>query len=713
MSAIDLLDLRVATAFYGRFASLREAQEAAIEPILAGRNVILSSGTGSGKTEAVMAPLMSRLWREAATKDSLVLLYVAPTKALVNDLEKRLYQPLYSLGLRVGIRHGDRDDLASGQRVHVLLTTPESLDVMLFRKDQALSDVRAVVIDEVHLLYNTQRGLQLSILLHRLQDQLGEPFQWVALSATIGDLSDVRGFLAVSGEAPVFLSYPSHRTIDAQIRHVRAETEFLDLIRKLTRGGLTKLLVFVDSRRECERLAGILQHDPSLRYGVFAHYSSLSPEVRLDTEKKFAASDTAICLATSTLELGIDIGDIDAVLLWGVPAGVESFLQRIGRGNRRARKTNAVCLIPDTSETVGWDALRFASLVDAARKGELPRRRPYELYGAVAQQVLSVIASDGGRFTRVAELCRIVRHKPHLDRSTVESILAQLAANGYLQAHGFKHQYGAEEPLHKLVDFQMIYGNFPAGSQTVDVYHGGKRLGDVPAINLLRIHPCSEVRFAGKCWRVQKASREKILLQPARPGHAMDFAYASGGVQTDSFVANRVWEMLHADEFPEELFESSLRRAVVEARVRLRAACASNQIPYIRAADGIRYFTFAGYLVNKALGLTSRKARFKATDASLLVPSPIDWATIQPEPAAYEDVFPLLFEPSSDQSLYQAQLPPELQLREYLEDWLKDQVVADALIRLVGSSPVAVDPASLAFFEDARRRSVSEQGKAG
>jgi len=695
---VHLLDPRVATAFYGRFESLREAQQAAIEPILAGRNVILSSGTGSGKTEAVTAPLMSRLWREAARTDALVLLYIAATKALVNDLEKRLYQPLYALGLRVGVRHGDRDDLASGQRVHVLVTTPESLDVMLFRKDAALSSVRAVVIDEVHLLYNTQRGLQLSILLQRLRERLGEPFQWAALSATIGDLSDVHGFLAGSDEAPVFLSYPSHRTIDAQIRHVVAEAGFLDLVRKLTDGRPTKLLVFANSRRECERLAGVLQHDPSLRHAVFAHYSSLSPEVRLDTEKKFAASDTAICLATSTLELGIDIGDIDAILLWGVPGGVESFLQRIGRGNRRARKTNAVCLIPDTSESVGWDALRFASLVDAASKGELPRRRPYELYGAVAQQMLSVIASDGGRFTRVAALCEIVQHKPYLDRPTVESILAQLAANGYLQPHGFKNQYGAEGPLHELVDFQMIYGNFGAGSQTVDLYHGAKRLGDVPATNLLRIHRGSEVRFAGKCWRVQKASREKILLQPAPPGDAMDFTYTSGGVGTDTFVANRVWQLLHAEEFPEDLFALSLRRTVGEAKARLQSACAINQIPYVRSADGIRYFTFASYLVNKAVGLISRKAGFKASDTSLLVPSPIDWAAIPSEPAAYESVFPLLFEASSEQSLYQSLLPLELQLREYLEDWLKDKAVADALLRLVGSSPVTVDSACIVFF---------------
>jgi ATP-dependent Lhr-like helicase len=235
----------------------------------------------------------------------------------------------------------------------------------------------------------------------------------------------------------------------------------------------------------------------------------------------------------------------------------------------------------------------------------------------------------------------------------------------------------------------------------VDLYHGKMRLGDVPVTNLLHIHRGSDVRFAGKCWRVQKASRKKVLLQPTRPGHAMDFTYTSGAVQTDSFVANRVWRLLHADQFPENLFAPSLWRTVGEARAKLQAACAINQIPYARSADGIRYFTFAGYLVNKAVGLISRKASFKASDTSLLVPSPIDWATIPSEPTAYEAVFPLLSEASPEQSLYQTLLPPKLQLREYLEDWLKDQAVADALKRLVGSSPVSMDSASVAFFADA------------
>ena len=697
--AIHQLDERVATAFYGRFHALRESQEAALAPLVSGRNVVLSAGTGSGKTEAVVAPLMSRYWRQASRADSLVLLYIAPTKALVNDLERRLYPPLCSLGLRVGIRHGDRDDLTNGPTPHLLITTPESLDVLLFRKETALQSVRAVVVDEVHLLYNTQRGLQLSILLQRLRQRLSDGIQWAALSATIGRLSDVRDFLMGAESDAVFLKYPAHRQIDAQVRHIPTEAAFRELVVRMVEGRPTKLLVFANSRRECERLAGALHHDKRLRHAVFAHYSSLSPEVRVDTERKFAASNTAICIATSTLELGIDIGDIDAVLLWGVPSGVESFLQRIGRGSRRANKTNVVCLVPDTSGSVIGDAMRFAALVTAARNGELPIRAPYELFGAAAQQCLSIIASDGGRFTRVADLCRVTSHKPYLDRETMDVVLAELATNGHLQRHGFKNQYGAEEALHQLVDYQMIYGNFGTGSQTVEVYHGSKCLGEVPAGNLLRVHRGAIVRFAGKCWRVQKASRDKILLQTTKFGSgAIDFSYASGCVHADAFVADRLWQLLHDPEFDDAIFAASLRSSVVESRDQLRRFCTRDQIPYVRSIEGIRYFTFAGYLVNKAIGLISAKPGYQADDISLLVSSPIDWPTIPAVPADYQAVFHLLYEPSSEQSVYQQQLPPALQQQEYLQDWLKDETIPRILDRLVHSTEVKVDASTIGPF---------------
>lgn len=684
------LDKSIACAFYSRFNELREAQHAAIGPLLAGLNIVLTSGTGSGKTEAVTAPLVSKYWQEAVRADHLFLLYIAPTKALVNDLEKRLHPPLATLNLRVGVRHGDRDDLKSGPKPHVLITTPESLEVMLFRKDPALRSIRAVVVDEVHLLYNTQRGLQLSVLLQRLRRILTHDLQCAALSATVGNLSHIRDFLLGAEASAELLAFSATRAIDAQIRHVEGPDQFLSLVKRMTEGRPTKLLVFADSRRECERLAGTLQADETLRHSVFAHYSSLSPEVRLETERKYAAMRTAICVATSTLELGIDIGDIDAVLLWGVPSGVDSFLQRIGRGNRRSNKTNVVCLVPDESDCVPLDAIRFAALLDAATKGELPISEPYELFGAIGQQCLSIIASDDGQFTRIADLCDLFKHKPYLQREVVELILAELASNGLLQRHGYKNRYGADEEVHRLVEMKMIYGNFGVGSQTVDLFHGAKRLGEVPAINLLLIRGSAAVRFAGKNWRVKKVSREGIHLDPAR-GKTSPIVFSYGGrkINSNPYITDRMWAFIHADGAVQDQFSNPLSETVGKFISSLRQACGYSQIPFARTPEGMRYYTFGGCIVNRAIGLFSDKPGFKADDVSLLVPSPIDWSSIPENPSKFEDFFHLLFEATAAQSIYQQQLPLELQEREYLQAWLKDTSIPRILTRLRNAKAVA------------------------
>ncbi|MCH7943620.1 MAG: DEAD/DEAH box helicase, partial [Proteobacteria bacterium] len=345
---------------------------ATIEPILLGKNVVLSAGTGTGKTEAIMAPLMAKYWREAVRTDLLTVIYIAPTKALVNDVERRLAGPLGTLGVAVGVRHGDRDDLAAGRRIHVLITTPESLEVLLFRRDDRLSGVRAIVIDEVHLLYNTQRGLQLAFLLNRLRTQTPDVLQTAALSATIASPEDIQTFFFGRDVEAQALTFSAHRPIDAHVRVITAERELVEFVKLMTDGPRAKLLMFADSRRECERLAGALTNGQCGSLEIFAHYSSLSAEVRVATEERFAASPKALCVATSTLELGIDIGDIDAVLLWGAPASVESFLQRIGRGNRRSHKTNVICLVPETAESPVREIVKFLALLDAARTGQLP-----------------------------------------------------------------------------------------------------------------------------------------------------------------------------------------------------------------------------------------------------------------------------------------------------------------------------------------------------
>lgn len=693
MTNEKLLRTSVASSFYGSFKSLHKIQDSAIYPLVNGKNVVLSAGTGSGKTEAVMAPIISKYLIEMIENDSLTVLYIAPTKALVNDLERRLYPYLSKLNLRLGVRHGDRDDMRLGQVPHALITTPESLDVMLFRRDEALKGVFAVIIDEVHLIYNTQRGLHLSILLRRLRKLVNHPIQWAAISATLGNLTHVRDFLFGVDEEAEFLEDSTSREIDAQIRFLESLQDLEDMFIKLIGGknNRGKFLMFANSRRECEQIADFLAENEILKPFVLAHYSSLSPEVRNDVEAFFNQSTRAICIATSTLELGIDIGDIDAVFLYGPPSSVESFLQRIGRSNRRLRVTNVLCCVRPDCKLPYLEALIFQALLNLARKGILPTKDPYDLFGSAAQQALSYIGSVNGSFTRAADINDFCIHLPHMKRQITDIILESLTEKGYLKQHGFKSQYGAEEKLYKLIDYRMIYGNFPVNSRQITISHGKKVLGHVPSINLLRIPRGSNIRFAGKKWKVKSASSEGIeVIASDNQTPALDMMYSGKGTGTDVFVLNSVIELLCASDFESDIYPSKDRDNVSLMVESVKRQVRKNSIPFIKKNGKYTYLTFAGQLVNKAIALITNQYEFEVNDTTLTCLTRINWSSIPVNPKDYEEVFDHLFEADSDQTFYQSLLPESLQRHEFLQNWLKDSTIILQLSRLQRSMSMEV-----------------------
>lgn len=692
MSPDNLLDRRVATAFYGRFSSVRQSQLDVIKPLLNGCNVVLTSGTGSGKTEAVVAPIISRYYTDALVKGELFLVYVSPTKALVNDIEKRLRAPLVSLGLKVGIRHGDRDDLKKQNLPNILITTPESLDVILFRKDPCLRSVKAIILDEVHILYNTQRGLQLSILMKRLHKFAVHDIQWAALSATIADVSHIRDFLLGSDIDAKFFSYPAERNIDCQIRHISHLIEFRQIIERIMEKRNLKLLIFADSRKECERLASSLSDSPTLAHLLLVHYSSLSQQVRVETEKEFSAMDSSICIATSTLELGIDIGDIDAVIIWGTPDSIESFLQRIGRGNRRSNKINVICLVPDTSKAVFIELMKFCVMVECSKKGELPIKAPYELYGAAAQQFLSILASNEGSFIKKSELTELVYHLTYIKNTELDSMLNELSEKEYVKKHDFKYRYAAYENLFKLVDLRLIYGNFSLGSKAVQLRHGAKNLGEVPEINLLKLKKGSIVRFHGKYWRIKKISPDVIDLEISQiKKNPVDFTYPGTRRYTDPFILDRLWKTLNSDNDNEMLYEADIGKFIKSMNRLAHESMNIASIPYCTNHDSIRYYTFGGVLVNRAIALIQDHYEFEADEISLTVGSPIHWDQISDQPIEYEVIFTKLFDKSMQQSIFQMILPLELQLHEYTQFWLKDKAIETILQRLKTSTPIQVN----------------------
>lgn len=681
----------VGGVFFGQFSGLRPMQVSAIESLCAGRNIVLSAGTGSGKTEAVVAPLISRYRNDALREDCSVLLYVCPTKALINDLARRLGPPLERLNLTLAVRHGDRNDLRDGGSAHVILTTPESLGILITQNHEALKTIRAVVLDEVHLLYNNQRGLMTAVLLHRLRRSVAHLIQMAALSATVGSLEDIREFILGDTAEADLLAYPGGRTIDGDIRTVRGESDAAAILERLASPAGRKLLVFVNSRREAEALAAELKTRPNLEGLVATHHSSLSPEGREAVESWFGSADRAVCVSTSTLEMGIDIGDIDAVVLYGPPSTVESLLQRIGRGNRRSNKTNVVCLSRDCANSIRETAV-FSTMLGLAAEGRMPARVPFHLLGAVSQQCLSIILSREGGYTRVQDLCDEVGYRRDLDRSVIEEILEELGVQEFLKRHGYKNRFGADEKLWDLAEKNLIWGNFPIAGQNMDLEDGGRLIGTIPRANLMRLIPGSVFRFGGSRYRVKGLVDQKLRVSPAPgKGGEVSLIFGNKGAEgLDAFVADSLWHWLFRVTEESSFLAKAQWEPVEGVITELLGAVGLDDLPFSETGKGVRYYTFAGIAVNRVilawLGLSSSGAE----DISIVLPKVVDWSKLPTSQSELLGAAESCFASSDRQTIFQQCLPLEFQRKEWAEEWLKDADATKVLIRLAASNPVPV-----------------------
>ena len=668
-------------AFYGTYEGLRDIQEDAMADLLAGNNVLVLSPTGSGKTEAVVAPLIERHLVAMRGHDSPTILYVTPTRALANDLLRRLDRPMDDLGLGVGIRHGDRNDLQRAVKLDLLITTPESLDVMLTAREDALHTLAAVVVDEVHLVYNTQRGLQLSVLLRRLELLLGRDLQVAALSATVASSEDVWQFLR-PGSPHVAIQDRTRRPIDAHVQTLSSDHELGVFLQNLRSGRPFKTLLFANSRRQCDALAASINGVIGPNRKVWVHHSALSRELRLETEARFQESPDGVCVATSTLELGVDIGDVDLVALYGPPAGWESFVQRIGRGNRRGSKSNVLCLVAPGAGSEFRQRLAFNTLLWQMRHGHLEQRPAMQLYGAAAQQVLSVLLQAEGGYTRLSDLDQMLQPWPHLTGSALEEIVAELSSRGHLQRHGFLNRVGAGEGLHRMRDLGAIWGNFPVGSGAVSLKTGSRELGSISTANLFHLQVGGITRFAGRRWRVRRISRDGIEVEPTRAaGPCIDIEYGGRAASLDPALAegmlafmSRVQSGLESWLGDDGGFTDLV--AKLPAQVGLESVLATHE-------DGrVTYYTFAGQTMNEVLLSLAGASGISSGEVYLQTMNPFDFGSLPEDISALTDVALSKLRTSEALTVYQEALPEGLLRRELAEFWLKSPVNQRNLDRL-------------------------------
>ena len=410
-------------------------QREAWPAIAGGGPVLVSAPTGPGKTLAAFLVWIDRLKREAregTLEDGLQVVYISPLKALGNDIRENLKRPLEGIGgpeIRVAVRTGDTT-ASDRQKMlrrppHILITTPESLYLLLtsVRGRDMLSTARAVILDELHVMLDNKRGAHLMLALARLDALCGAPLQRIGLSATIRPLSLAAAYLA-PGEPVSLVAPPMKKRADMQVNSVLPDMRVMaegsiwpDLCRAVYDQcrGMRTVIAFLEGRAPAEKLA----HGVNELAGEgFArtHHGSVSREQRKEAEEQLRSGKLRLLCATSSMELGIDVGEVDLVLQIGCPLTVSGALQRMGRAGHNPGRVSVMHIFPRTAA----EGIPCALTATAALEGEIePAKPPLNCYDVLAQHLVSMAVDSGYRVDDALAIVRRAYNFQSVSRETL------------------------------------------------------------------------------------------------------------------------------------------------------------------------------------------------------------------------------------------------------------------------------------------------------
>lgn len=444
---LDRFHPSVAAWFAARFGAPSPPQRLGWPRIAAGEHVLIAAPTGSGKTLAAFLHALDGLLRQGqALPDALQVVYVSPLRALANDVQQNLQQPLAELRARdpslpeVRVLVRSSDTPAAGRQAmlrtppHILVTTPESLYILLttVRGRALLATTRTLIVDEIHALAADKRGTHLTLSVERLEELVGRhggALQRIGLSATQRPIAATAGLLAGAGRACAIVDVGHRRELDLAVEVPGAPldtlctgetwTEIFARLRELVAAHRTTL-VFTNTRKMAERVAARLGEVVGKEL-VTSHHGSLSKARRLDAEQRLKRGELKALVATNSLELGIDVGDVDLVVQIGPTPSIAALLQRVGRAGHALAKTPKGRLFPLTRD----DLLAAAGLFYAVRQGELDVTvQPVNALDVLAQQVVAWCCE--GPFDENELYARVRRAWPYRDlpRADFDRVLA-------------------------------------------------------------------------------------------------------------------------------------------------------------------------------------------------------------------------------------------------------------------------------------------------
>lgn len=606
MGAFARLPPRLQQAIVSRlgWTSLRPVQELATGAILDGKNCVVLAPTAGGKTEASMFPVLGGLLESPPR--SVGAIYVAPIKALLNNQEDRLGLYTEMIGLRRFLWHGDipQNERKTFLRepAELLMTTPESLEVMLVspkvKTAELFADLRYVVIDEVHAMAGTDRGAHLMSVLERLARFTQHDIQRIGLSATVGNPHAILEWLRGSSEREGAVVDPPKTPQPREVR-VHLDGSIAELaVRAADRARGKKSLFFCQSRATSEAVADRMRGRGT---DVLVHHSSVSLEERRLAEERFARGrDTAI-VCTSTLELGIDVGDLDAVFQANAPATVSSFLQRMGRTGRREGTTANTTFFCDDPESV----LFAAAIVELAREGWVESIAPQtRCWPALVHQLFAMILQHGGvGRERAWEQLSRVPDFGGVALAEYDDVVDYMLRRGFLfEAGGLLSLGDKAERVYGRKNFMELYAVFSTPQYYRVVTTNGNEIGALEQsfVDDL-VAEMTSFLLGGRAWLVSAISHPDrvVTVVPAPRGKKPTwggFAPKLIGFE----ICQRVRRLLESDvELP--YLADDAASAMTEYREDFRELLRRTGHALQVDEHAVRWWTFAGGRINQTL----------------------------------------------------------------------------------------------------------------
>jgi ATP-dependent Lhr-like helicase len=581
------------------WSELRHIQSQAVHAIIGGTSdIIIAATTAGGKTEAAFLPLISQVLDTPTQSGGFDLLYIGPLKALITDQSGRLEGICREAELPVTPWHGDVSASVKSRALKsprgILLITPESLEALFIRRGleipRLFGATRAIIIDELHTVLDSERGVQMRSLLTRLELVIGRPVRRIGLSATLGDMELARGYLrpsdpsgvelleAKGGDAELLLQLRGYISGDKDEKTPSATQRIAEHLFTNLRG--TDNLVFAGSRQSVEIYADHLRslcEEERRPQEFYPHHASLSRDHRDFVERRLkdgSKPTTAIC--TSTLELGIDIGDVTCVAQIGAPFSVASLRQRLGRSGRRAgqpavlRQYAVEAALTNQSNYVDrlrLGLVRSVAMIDLLLEGwcEPPRSQALHL-STLVHQILSVIAERGG--ASAGRLYRVLCQEGPFKKVDSHIFTNVLRSLGQPETGLIEQSDDGLLLLARVGEKLVEHYSFYAVFQTPEEYRlisGGKELGTLPIMNVMA--PGMMLIFSGRRWIIQEIDdRDKVIMVvPSKGGTPPVFGGDPGDIH-DHVIARMFMVLesddkhIYADQIARELLEEARRQ---------------------------------------------------------------------------------------------------------------------------------------------------------